>query len=183
MKGTQGASGPNRGTSGGNTVLALGASVDDKNLYSVVHVVLNFTHLSLQKSLISLPHTLSLSHRHPRRNPPHRAPFLPHNRLFFHAGFLVRSSLTATPVPLPHSNSFHTGTPSRTPSEAPQPPLTRSHVSTHPQLNTPQRAFSGLSQGPSRAAPGDFTEFPLYFSHPLCRNGSRGMPAAKKGGF
>ena len=143
---------------------------------TVVHVVLNFAHLSLQKSLISLPHALSLSHRHPRRNPPHGPPFLPHNRLFFHAGFLARSPLTATLVS-PHTRRLsHAGTPSRTPSEASQPPLMRPHVSTH-------LAAQHASEGLLRGFPEVFQSNLQNLSHPLCRNGSRGMPAAKKGGF
>ena len=142
-----------------------------------VHVVLNFTHLSLQKSLISLPHTLSLSHRHPRQNPSDRAPFLPHNRRFFHAGFLVRSSRTATLVPLPHTPSLSRRHPIQNALRGPTAP---SHAP--PCLST-HLAAQHASEGLLRALPEVFQSGPQNLSPPLCRNGSRGMPAAKKGGF
>ncbi len=118
-----------------------------------VDVLLKIAQMSLQKSLIFLPHTLSLSHRHPRQKPSHG-----HSR------------------PSPTQHPFHAGTPSRMPSEASQPPLMRSHVSTH-------LAAQHASEGLLRGFPEVFQSSLQNLSHPLCRNGSRGVPAAKKGGF
>ena len=109
-----------------------------------MRVVLKIIQMSLQKSLIFLPHT------HP-----------------FHTDTLAKIPLTRTLFSLTNRLFFHAGTPSRTFSGVPHAPLTLS-------LSAGLKPFSAPFQMLSEAALTDFSESPQNPSHPLCHNDSSG---------